>query len=390
MKSKYAPRLLACNTLYWVAFALYMPFIVTFYKQRGISEFEIGILNAIGPLISMCIQPFWAYLSDKTGRRKTVLVCLAVASGVGIMTYLIREGFIAYVIATIIFTVFQTALLPLNDALVTDTCTREGVDFSRVRMGGTAGYAIAALLLGLVIGGREAYIFPISLVGFCVFAFSVSLLPSDSVYLEEKKKEKSSEKSAKSGSVFKTNEVFFVLFMAFLIQFGMSLFGSFQPVHIMNMGYGQNIIGLLNFLSAMSEIPVLFVINKLLDKHSPIKLMAFAGCILSLRLFVVAVGNLPVILVAQLLQGPSWMTISYSCIRLVIDYANEGMISQAQSRLAIVQAGLGAVVGNVVGGAMAGALGVPRAFIVMAVFVLVCTAGFYISYNAYKAKRINA
>ena len=387
MKSKYAPRLLACN---WVAIALYMPFIVTFYKQRGISEFEIGILNAIGPLISMCIQPFWAYLSDKTGRRKTVLVCLAVAAGVGIMTYLIREGFIAYVIATIIFTVFQTALLPLNDALVTDTCTREGVDFSRVRMGGTVGYAVAALLLGLVIGGRETYIFPIALAGFLVFAYSVSLLPSDSVYLEEKKKESKKEKSEKSGSVFKTNEVFFILFMAFLIQFGMSLFSSFQPVHVMNMGYGQNIIGLINFLSAMSEIPVLFVINKLLDKYSPIKLMAFAGCILSLRLFVVAVGNLPVILAAQLLQGPSWMIISYSCIRLVIDYANEGMISQAQSRLAIVQAGLGAVVGNVVGGAMAGALGVSMAFIVMAVFVLVCTAGFYISYNAYKAKRINA
>jgi len=64
-----------------------------------------------------------------------------------------------------------------------------------------------------------------------------------------------------------------------------------------------------------------------------------------------------------------------------------GMISQAQSRLAIVQAGLGAVLGNIVGGAITSAIGIEMSFIVMSIVIIGATAAIFFAYNAYKARQ---
>lgn len=79
--------LLLANTLMWSVLGAYMPFIHSFYSVRGLSTLEIGSLTAMTPLLAILVQPFWAYLSDLTGRRKAVLVSIVLASGIAIQGY---------------------------------------------------------------------------------------------------------------------------------------------------------------------------------------------------------------------------------------------------------------------------------------------------------------
>lgn len=126
-----AGQLLAVNTFVWVTTALYAPFIGAYYAEQGITPFQVGVLTAIGPVVSTLIQPLWAYISDRLGKRRRVLIIVTIGSGLTILTYLLHVSFHAFVAATLCFTVFQTSILPLADALVTQEAARQKANFGK-------------------------------------------------------------------------------------------------------------------------------------------------------------------------------------------------------------------------------------------------------------------
>ena len=112
-------RLLVVNSFVWASTGLYMPFIGAYYTQQGITPLQVGVLVSIGPVISILIQPLWAYMSDRSGRHRLVLIIVSLGSGAAILSYLVRVSFGAFVVATVLVSIFNTAIQPLNDALVT-------------------------------------------------------------------------------------------------------------------------------------------------------------------------------------------------------------------------------------------------------------------------------
>ena len=97
-----AGQLLAVNTFVWVTTALYAPFIGAYYAEQGITPFQVGVLTAIGPVVSTLIQPLWAYISDRLGKRRRVLMIVTIGSGLTILTYLLHVSFHAFVAATLL------------------------------------------------------------------------------------------------------------------------------------------------------------------------------------------------------------------------------------------------------------------------------------------------
>ena len=123
-------RLLAVNTFVWTTTALYMPFIGAYYTQQGITPLQIGILTSIGPVVSILIQPLWAYISDRSGRHRLVLIIVSIGSGAAILSYLVRVSFGAFMVATVLLTLFNTSILPLSDALVTNLAAKLEANFA--------------------------------------------------------------------------------------------------------------------------------------------------------------------------------------------------------------------------------------------------------------------
>ena len=54
----------------------FYPLFGAYYTSIGMSEGQVGVLAAVFPLAALAIQPFWAYLSDRTGKMKRVLLIL--------------------------------------------------------------------------------------------------------------------------------------------------------------------------------------------------------------------------------------------------------------------------------------------------------------------------
>lgn len=377
-------RLLAVNTFVWITTALYMPFIGAYYTQQGITPLQIGFLTSIGPVVSILIQPIWAYISDRSGRHRRILIIVSIGSGVAILSYLVHVSFGAFVVATLLLTAFNTSLLPLSDALVTNLAARLNANFAHIRMGGTIGFAVTALILGNFLKGRPSLIFVLGSAGYFLLVGFLLLLPADH--------ERAGEKRAREGGtgnrqIFKNKRIYLVLFLAFIMQLGMSFTGTFYSVYVISLGYGQSIVGLSSFISAMSEVPILMCANRLIRKFGAVNLLIFSVLMMALRLLLAGSGVLPLMLMSQLLQSVTYMTSYYSCVMFISENVVEGKISQGQSRLAIVQAGIGSVAGNILGGLMTDRFGVHRSFMVMSACIVLTAclnAGLICFYNRRK------
>ena len=151
-------------------------------------------------------------------------------------------------------------------------------------------------------------------------------------------------------SVFTTNEIAFVLVFAFISSAGIGFIGAFLGRYSVELGQGQNLVGILSAVSAVSEIPILLVSAKLIDRFGEIALLIFSCFMAALRLVLVGTGAVPVMICGQLLQSVSYMTVYYSCVTYIASHTYEDCRARGQSAFAMVQSGLSIVVANLFGG----------------------------------------
>lgn len=383
-------RLFLINVSFWVACGSCAPFLSAYYKRIGLSFTQIGVLLAIGPIFAIFIQPLWAMLSDRTGKRKLLLILLALCTAGAYLLYYLGTSFAVCLLAVLVVSLFSLALLPLCDALVIDRANAYGFPFARIRIGGTLGYAVMVFGAGMFLEKFDGAQFAVASVAYLLFAGAVMLLPQGSARKEAaparkeaapaKRKAVPAREEAASAkrkavpareSIFDTSEILFVLALALIESLGLGFCGSFTGSYAVELGFGSSLIGVLSCISALSEVPILLFAGKLMDRFGEIPLLIFSGVMMSLRLCLTGMGLVPAMISAQLLQSVTYMTTYICCTQYISKHVRAGKMSQGQSALAIVQSGLAAVASNLFGGMLVDAVGTRQAFFAVAAGVLV-------------------
>lgn len=369
-------RLFLINVSFWVACGSCAPFISAYYKRIGLSFTQIGVLLAIGPIFAIFIQPLWAMLSDRTGKRKLLLILLALCTAGAYLLYYLGASFAVCLLAVLVVSLFSLALLPLCDALVIDRANAYGFPFARIRIGGTLGYAAMVFGAGMFLEKFDGAQFAVAAVAYLLFAGAVMLLPQGGAREEAAPAREGAVPARKKAvpareSIFDTSEILFVLALALIESLGLGFSGSFMGSYAVELGFGSSLIGVLSCISALSEVPILLFAGKLVDRFGEIPLLIFSGVMMSLRLFLTGMGLVPAMISAQLLQSVTYMTTYICCTQYISKHVRAGKMSQGQSALAIVQSGLAAVASNLFGGMLVDAVGTRQAFFAVAAGVLV-------------------
>lgn len=383
----------------------YSPFLSSYFTSVGLSATETGVLLTVMPLAVIFVQPFWARLSDKTGKRKLVLCLLIVASGVAALLYYLGSKYSVVLFATIVFALFFSALLPLNDALVIEGCAQQGVEFARVRMGGTTGYAFVVFVVGMFLDEYPEMQFIMVSLLCLVFLAAVINLPvlsgraSDKLHAEASEAVSSREPAASSTmstpsasqhgvlGIFQTREILFVLAFAFVSQMGLGFSGSFLGRYVVELGHGQGLVGVLSAVSALSELPILLFADAIVRRFGEMRLLIASCFFMVVRIVLIGTGVVPAMVAGQLMQSITYMTVYYSCTRYVAQNVLPGRQSQGQSVLVMVQSGIAMLVANLVGGTMGDALGMRASFFASAAMTL---AGTLVVLAAYRSHRLRA
>jgi MFS transporter, PPP family, 3-phenylpropionic acid transporter len=373
--------LLILNAFVYIPCSFYAPFLSSYFAKSGMNSMQIGVLMTIGPLVAIMIQPLWAIISDRSGRRNDVLSLLVAGSVVSLFSFYIGHSFLTFFLATFLLAVFSTAIFPLSDAIIINIANKNRYDFSKIRLGGTIGFSITVIIAGVIVKYNPSIQFVLGSIGYMFLLLLIRSLPkSDNVCTTPPLKSAEQIAKKKPGilSIFESGQIYFILIFAFISQIGLTFYVSFLGVYMTQLDYSEGMIGFINCVSAVSEIPVLLLINKVIRKINPTKILLLSSILMGLRILIVMQGSLACFVFAQALNGLTYMTIYFCCAVFISKNVKPINQSKGQSILTIVQAGIGSIVGNITGGYLANTFGLKMAYQYMAALIIGASALFAI------------
>jgi PPP family 3-phenylpropionic acid transporter len=216
-----------------------------------------------------------------------------------------------------------------------------------MRLGGSIGYAIMALISGFIIAGKTRLIFPLSITMFLTLAVAIALMP----LIKGGRNKNEDGKKANYLTLFKNRSLVVILFFNFLVYAPYFFYAIFIGVRMREVGATNQMIGLANFLAAFCEIPFLFLADRLLQKYGFKPLLLIAGSTMALRLFLSGIIESAWILVfIHMLHGTGHIIASYCTSRYINTTVPNELKASGQTLLGMVTYGLAKMIASLLGG----------------------------------------
>ena len=377
-----ADRATAPYFLYYVfcfmGIAIFTSFINIYFRQAGFEIAQIGILTALGPIISMASQPMWGTLSDRTNKRRVLMTVLA---GSVIMSLILplSTSFVFLVITLLIYWSFATSLLPLGDAVVLSFLEGKQLKYSAMRVVGAVSFGLTGAFSGLMLGGNVGRIFYYNAVFLSITFVLVYFMSSGkSQKVEQAGTHEAEEPEApattakgKFAEIFSNKIVLGVYLSSFVFGLIMTFLHNFIGIRITEVGGTEGQVGTALFIAAFSEIPLFLFMERLFGDKKPVHLLMFSAFFMGLRLLIMAVGDsVTMIYIAQSIHGVSFIIHLYFCIVLLHRHSPPHLKSTVQTVHAMMRVGAGAILGALAGGFLAQNIGIQGVFMILSVFVL--------------------
>ena len=121
--------------LFYSGQAMYGVYFNLYLSNIGFSNTMIGLLTALSTLLLLMAQPFWGVMSDRAKKKNTILKLLFLLSGLSALLYYRSTDYLYVVIINLIFTMFYSTLVPLQDNITLEYLAGTRWDFGKIRMG---------------------------------------------------------------------------------------------------------------------------------------------------------------------------------------------------------------------------------------------------------------
>jgi PPP family 3-phenylpropionic acid transporter len=338
------------NTIYFIFYAAlagYYPFLTVYLVDRGLSYTQIGVAYATTSLVSVVVQPVWGYITDKYSNKNNILVITMLFSSLIINAFVFIKGFPMAISGMIILIIFQSPIGAILDAYTYEIIDEyRRIQFGRIRLMGSIGYAVFALLIGMLIKATN--------INSSFYVYFITLLIGVFVIKGIKFKGKPQNKKLNLNDLTKMLKakkfaVFLVSICIMSIALGAN--GNYISVLIEKTGGSVANLGMLWFILAMSELPAFFYGGKLLKKHGELNVFMFAIIIYILRFFLNGLcTNYKQVMFIQLLQGISFPLYLMASLQYLNKIVPAKMRTSSITLYAALGGGLGGFIGNIMAG----------------------------------------
>ncbi|HTP08469.1 MAG TPA: major facilitator superfamily domain-containing protein 6 [Anaerolineae bacterium] len=354
------------NFLLFVATAFVMPFLVLYYQNLGFTGTQIGLLAGLTPLVTLISAPFWTGLADKTQRHRLIMSIAILASVVVLVVFPWFSAFAPILILVLLYGAFNAPVSSFIDSATMFMLADRKELYGRVRLGGTLGYGIAAVVAGVFVQNNGLkYAFW----GGAIAMF-LALLVSQKLVFGEAKTSVSIQQGART--LLADRRWFLFLTLALTGGFALTAVNTYFFPYLKELGTTESMMGLALTIGTLSEIPVLFFGNRLLLRFKTNGLLLLALIVTGLRLILLAAAHTPeMILVLQLLNGLTFPAMWVAGVAYADQNAPAGMRSTAQGLFGATVFGLGLAVGGFIGGPILENWGGHALFLIFGVVVLI-------------------
>lgn len=313
---------------YWVTSAVVFCFTTVFLQFRGYSNYEIGIVFAVGNIIGFVSQPLIAGYIDRSDRR-TLLRCIRITAVLAVLlmlaVYLLPSGSVSLIVAYALLVAGNTLLNPLCISLSfyieSWGC---GINFSRARALGSLSYAVCNVILGMLVqrvsenAVPTAFILFSSLLGLATLLF----VPGDRAHraaFPERRMQSASEKPSGLLEFARENKRFMLFLLGTAtLYFTHGMIGNFMIEFIRSIGGGSEDMGNVLAFMTVVEVPVMLLFGRLTQRFRCSSLLRFAVIMFTVKeLMIYLASSLPALYAAEALQAFSFALFVPASVRYV-------------------------------------------------------------------------
>lgn len=356
---------------------LLVTYLPLYFDSIGFSKLQIGAIYSVGPILSIVANLVIGVISDKTKSLRRMLSLLYAGQILALALLLPQKefGIMAGIMA--LFYLFQTPVNSMMDSMTLLAADRLNRSFPAIRMFGSLGYAVCAIIFGYVLQlyGSDLTI----IIALCTVGASLifSLIVSDY---------QASLKKFEFGGLWvilrRTETIVFFAIIT-MVSVAHRMNEGFLSIAMRELGARDTLIGAASLASSVSEIPMFFLLAKFGHRFREITLLAIASFLYSIRLGLLSYATEPWMMVAlQTMHAVTFAIFYITALRFMQTLIPDEYRSSGQALFAVVWTGLAGVIAGTVGGALYDALGLSYVFRTGALFALAATLGFmYVHYR---------
>lgn len=313
---------------YWVTSAVVFCFTTVFLQFRGYSNYEIGIVFAVGNIIGFVSQPLIAGYIDRSDRR-TLLRCIRITAVLAVLlmlaVYLLPSGSVSLIVAYALLVAGNTLLNPLCISLSfyieSWGC---GINFSRARALGSLSFAVCNVILGMLVqrvsenAVPTAFILFSSLLGLATLLF-VPVDRAHRIAAPERRMQSASEKPSGLLEFARENKRFMLFLLGTAtLYFTHGMIGNFMIEFIRSIGGGSEDMGNVLAFMTVVEVPVMLLFGRLTQRFRCSSLLRFAVIMFTVKeLMIYLASSLPALYAAEALQAFSFALFVPASVRYV-------------------------------------------------------------------------
>lgn len=354
-------------------------FLPILFIHKGITNTEIGLILSTGPIASLIAQPLSGYFSDLwMTNKKVILVFLAglVCSGYFLFN---AESFLFLLSAYFILIFFQSPITAQSDSLSQKTADYYKISFGSIRLWGSAGFAITAVLTGQWFAkfGIESLPWLFLLFSFITIGFGF--------FIKDVKVSKRKVSNQDFIGLLCNRKLFLFLAVIVFAALAHRCNDSFVGLYLKQLGADEAAVGWSFFIGVMTEV-VVFALSPLWFRHyHELTFIAIAAVLFTLRFTIVALIQDPYLfLLAQPLHGLSFGVFFPAAFQYVTKIVNPEVQSTGHILLGMVVFGVSGIIGNLLGGLVMESYGGDTLYFVLGASSFISLLGILCFRHGYK------
>ena len=339
--------LLVLRAYYFLSYAglgSLFPFLPLLFARRGFGPREIAWLMTVVPAMTLIVPPLWGLLADALHARLQLLRVACAGSGLAALLLLPRVGIAGSIAVMAVIALFRTPISGLADAATVDALRGKDAHFSRIRVWGSLGFAIFALLLGLL--GASSRPVALLLITAAIYtAAALSTLP-----LRAPPFERQPQVARELGRRLVQPRIVLLLVGNTLHYVGQSTYDAYFGLHARALGFDDSFVGVAWAVGVSAEILVMLSGQWLLSRIAAQKLLVAAALAGTIRwLALAALKTWTGLVVLQALHGMTFGLWILALVSYVQSDAPPALRTSLQSSV-YACLGLGTIAGYLLGG----------------------------------------
>ncbi len=334
------------------------PFWGLYLRSLEFNAFQIGVLMSLLQVMRIFAPNIWGHIADHTGRRVAIVQLAAMVCMVAFVGVFWATSFWPLFAVMSLISFFWSASLPLVEATTLSHLGDRTDRYGRIRLWGSVGFILVVVGLGAVLDHASIKLVPWVVLGLLVgIVFTSRVIPEAEITHHERV-------HIPMRDVLRRPHVLALFVAALLMAAAHGPYYTFFTIHLVETGYSKAVAGWLWALGVVCEIGVFLVMPRVFARVRPETVLLATLAVAAARFLLIGwqAGNLPLLLVAQLMHAFTFGAYHASALALVHRHFTGKNQARGQALYNSLAFGIGGTLGSLYSGAAWDSMGAGMTF----------------------------